>query len=85
MAERLRSYLVPAAVVVIEAWPLTVDSELDIRALPAPAHPVDRETRAAGGCSPGACCLARLLDVRTSQACDTPCLGNSLFTQIGET
>ncbi len=38
LAERLSSYLVPAAVVVVDAFPLTADGELDIRALPAPEY-----------------------------------------------
>ena len=65
LADRLPPYMVPAAVVVIAALPLTVNGKLDTRALPAPEYEGVDRYRAPGSLTEEilAGIYARVLDV----------------------
>ncbi|MBQ0866986.1 hypothetical protein [Streptomyces sp. RK75] len=80
LTERLAAHLVPAAVVLVDRLPLTVNDQLDRRVLPVPPE------RAHGGCAagdlPGGTALADWAPTRT---CWTGGCGSSPRTQAANT
>ncbi|MEY9963328.1 amino acid adenylation domain-containing protein/thioester reductase-like protein [Streptacidiphilus sp. MAP12-16] len=65
LAAELPSHLVPAAIVILEALPLTINGKLDVRALPAPMYASAISSRAARSTREQLLCdmFAEVLDV----------------------